>query len=89
MRNSNCNLCGLCKGANTVCLWGEGPTPCDIMIIGRDPGEQEDNVGRPFVGRSGQLLDELLQAAGLKRENVYISNICKCRPPGNRPHTLE
>lgn len=88
MRNPNCNLCGLCKGVNTICLWGEGPTPCDVMIIGRDPGEQEDKVGRPFVGRSGQLLNELLQAAGLKREEVYISNVCKCRPPGNRPHTL-
>lgn len=89
MRNPNCNLCGLCKGVNTICLWGEGPTPCDIMIIGRDPGEQEDKEGRPFVGRSGLLLNELFQVAGLKRENVYISNICKCRPPGNRPHTLE
>ena len=89
MRNPNCNLCGLCNGINTVCLWGEGPTPCDVMIIGRDPGEQEDKMGRPFVGRSGQLLNELLQAADLKREDVYISNICKCRPPGNRPHTPE
>ncbi len=58
------------------------------MIIGRDPGEQEDKAGRPFIGRSGQLLNELLQAAGLNRENVYISNVCKCRPPENRPHTL-
>ena len=88
MRNPNCNLCGLCSSVNTVCLWGEGPTHCDVMIIGRDPGEQEDKEGRPFVGRSGQLLNELLQAAGLKREDVYISNVCKCRPPGNRPHTL-
>ncbi len=89
MRNPNCTLCGLCNNINTICLWGEGPTPCDIMVIGRDPGAEEDNEGRPFVGRSGQVLNELLQAAGIKRENVYISNLVKCRPPGNRPHTLE
>jgi len=89
MRNPNCNLCGLCNGVNTVCLWGEGPTPCDVMVIGRDPGEEEDKEGRPFVGRSGKLLKELLQAAGLKREDVFISNLVKCRPPGNRPHTSE
>jgi len=87
MRNPACNLCDLCKGVNTVCLWGEGPTPCDIMVIGRDPGADEDREGRPFVGGSGRLLNELLQVAGLPRENIYISNICKCRPPGNRPHT--
>ena len=89
MRNPNCNLCGLCNGVNTICLWGEGPTPCDVMVIGRDPGKEEDKEGRPFVGRSGKLLKELLQAAGLKREDVFISNICKCQPPGNRPHTSE
>lgn len=89
MRNPNCNLCGLCNGVNTICLWGEGYPPCDVMVIGRDPGEEEDKIGRPFVGRSGKLLEELLQAAGLKREDVFISNICKCRPPGNRPHTSE
>ena len=89
MRNSNCNRCTLCNGVNTICLWGKGPTPCDIMIIGRDPGEQEDRSGYPFVGESGQLLDTLLHAAGLTRENVYITNLVHCRPPKNRPHTLE
>lgn len=89
MRNPNCSLCGLCKGVNTICLWGEGQTPCDIMVIGRDPGEQEDKKGQPFIGRSGQLLNELLQAAGLRRKDVYISNLVKCRPSENRPHTLE
>jgi len=87
MRNPNCTLCGLCKGVNTVCLWGKGPTPCDIMILGRDPGEKEDIKGELFVGRSGKLLNEFLQAAGLKRENVYITNVVKCHPFKNRPHT--
>lgn len=89
MRNSNCNLCNLCKGVNTICLWGEGPAPCDTMIIGRDPGEQDDKEGRPFTGKIGQLLNELLQVAGIKRENVYVSNVCKCKPPENRPYTSE
>lgn len=89
MRNPNCNLCGLHKNAKSPCLWGEGPTPCDVMVIGRNPGEFEDKIGRLFVGRSGALLDELLQAANIKRENVYITNVVKCFSPGNRPYTTE
>lgn len=83
-RNPNCNLCKLCNGVRTVCVWGEGITPCDIMIIERDPGEQEDIQGRPFVGDSGKLLNEFLSVAGLQRNHVFIDNITKCRPPGNR-----
>ena len=86
-RNINCTNCSLYQNCRTICLWGTGPTPCDIMIVGRDPGEQEDQQGIPFVGRSGGLLNEWLKIAGLERNNVYISNIVKCRPPLNRTPT--
>ena len=89
MRNSNCTDCGLCKGVNTVCLYGEGPESADIMFIGRDPGENEDLLGRPFVGRAGVLLDELMVHGGIDRSKVYVTNIVKCRPPGNRQPTDE
>jgi DNA polymerase len=59
------------------------------MIIGEAPGEQEDLQGEPFVGRAGQLLNEMIRAIGLKREEVYIANIVKCRPPGNRDPAAE
>jgi DNA polymerase len=63
---------------------GEGNKVADIMFIGEGPGEQEDIQGRPFVGRAGELLTRMLAAIGLTREGVYITNIVKCRPPGNR-----
>ncbi len=63
---------------------GEGNKAADIMCIGEGPGEQEDIQGRPFVGRAGELLTRMLAAIGLTREEVYITNIVKCRPPGNR-----
>lgn len=63
---------------------GEGPTKCEIMFIGEGPGFYENEQGRPFVGAAGKFLDELLAQAGLKREDVWITNIVKCRPPGNR-----
>jgi DNA polymerase len=63
---------------------GEGPAPADVMIVGEAPGASEDKQGRPFVGRAGRLLDELLEAAGLSREAVFITNVLKARPPGNR-----
>ena len=63
---------------------GEGPANAEIMFIGEAPGFHEDVQGRPFVGAAGQFLDELLQGIGLKREEVYITNVVKCRPPGNR-----
>lgn len=83
-RNPNCNLCRLCNGVKTVCIWGTGPSPCDIMLIGRDPGEQEDIEGKPFVGPAGKLLNEFLNATGLNRSQVRISNLVRCRPPNNR-----
>lgn len=68
---------------------GKGPIPCDVMIIGEAPGETEDKLGEPFVGRAGKRLDEALIAAGLKRDEIYITNIYKHRPPGNRKPTKE
>lgn len=63
---------------------GEGPAHAEIMLIGEGPGFYENEQGRPFVGAAGQFLDQLLQAAGLKRTDVWIGNVVKCRPPGNR-----
>ena len=63
---------------------GEGPENASLMIVGEAPGAEEERTGRPFVGRSGRLLTEILAAAGLKREEIFITSICKCRPPKNR-----
>jgi len=65
-------------------VFGEGNPSAGLAVIGEAPGAEEDASGRPFVGRSGQLLDKILQAAGFARQEVYICNILKCRPPGNR-----
>jgi len=79
-----CNACPLYKSRkNTVP--GEGnPSQPDILFIGEDPGADEDTQGRPFVGAAGQLLDKMINAMGYKREEVFITNMVKCRPPGNR-----
>ncbi|MGE0597856.1 MAG: uracil-DNA glycosylase family protein [Dehalococcoidia bacterium] len=79
----NCPLCAL-SATRTNAVPGEGPVPAEVMCIGEAPGANEDKQGRPFVGNAGQFLSELLGAAGLKREQVYICNVLKCRPPGNR-----
>jgi uracil-DNA glycosylase len=63
---------------------GEGSATAEVMLVGEAPGASEDELGRPFVGRAGRLLDELLAEAGLEREQVYITNVVKARPPGNR-----
>ena len=63
---------------------GEGPAPAEVMIVGEAPGASEDQKGRPFIGRAGRLLDELLAEAGLQREEVFITNVLKARPPNNR-----
>jgi uracil-DNA glycosylase family 4 len=63
---------------------GEGNPDADVMLVGEAPGRNEDEQGRPFVGRAGKLLDELLAEAGLEREQVFITNVVKARPPGNR-----
>lgn len=83
-RNSKCKLCELHKTAQTVCLMGNGPVPADIMIIGEAPGFREDDVSKPFAGRSGQLLRKSLEDIGLSPEQCFITNVNKCRPPDNR-----
>lgn len=83
---SGCSRCQLRSGCQGV-VFGEGNPFSPIMFVGEGPGQTEDELGRPFVGKAGQLLDKILQAAGLPRESVYITNIVKCRPPGNRTPT--
>lgn len=78
-----CTDCRLSEHRTTV-VFGAGDPHADLMIIGEGPGQQEDEQGLPFVGRSGQLLDRLLGEIDLRREDVYIANVVKCRPPRNR-----
>ncbi len=78
-----CADCPLSAG-RTRAVPGEGPSDAHIVFIGEGPGYHEDQQGRPFVGPAGKFLDELLASAGLKREDVFITNMVKCRPPGNR-----
>jgi uracil-DNA glycosylase family 4 len=78
-----CQKCILAQG-RTHAVPGEGPDAADIMFIGEGPGFHEDRQGRPFVGAAGQYLDELLEKIDLQREDVFIANVVKCRPPGNR-----
>ena len=68
---------------------GEGPVPCDVMIIGEAPGKNEQEQGRPFVGTAGKVLNEALRNAGLFRDEIYITNVYKFRPPNNRTPTKE
>jgi len=79
----HCSLCRLSDGRNYA-VPGEGPEESDIVFIGEAPGFHEDQQGRPFVGAAGQFLDQLLASIDLKRSDVYITNIVKCRPPNNR-----
>ncbi len=79
----NCQACELGK-TRTNCVFGTGNREADILFVGEAPGEQEDLSGTPFVGRAGQLLDKYLYAVDINREDVYIANILKCRPPKNR-----
>lgn len=80
----SCQKCALADTRTNV-VFGVGPRDAEIMLVGEGPGEQEDLTGEPFVGRAGQLLDEMLSLVGLDRHhNVYIANIVKCRPPKNR-----
>ncbi len=80
---SVCTRCALHK-TRTKSVPGEGPENAEMMCIGEGPGFNEDQQGRPFVGQAGKFLDELLGLAGLKREEVWIGNVVKCRPPNNR-----
>ena len=78
-----CRRCKLAGGRKTI-VFGEGNPRAAVMFIGEGPGADEDEQGRPFVGRAGQLLNRMLQLVGIKRDDVYIANVVKCRPPGNR-----
>ena len=80
---SGCQRCILAQSRKNA-VPGEGPQDAQIVFIGEGPGFHEDQQGRPFVGAAGQFLDELLEGIGLRREDVYIGNVIKCRPPGNR-----
>lgn len=78
-----CSRCGLCR-TRTNMVFGKGSHSAGVMFVGEGPGEQEDLQGKPFVGKAGQLLDRIIAASELPPEHVYICNVVKCRPPGNR-----
>lgn len=84
----SCNRCELHKKRTNV-VFGEGNPRANLMFIGEAPGRDEDLKGRPFVGRAGMLLTKIIKAMGLSREDVYITNVVKCRPPGNRNPALD
>ena len=84
-----CTKCPLAE-TRTQVVFGVGDPPADLLFVGEGPGEQEDLTGEPFVGRAGRLLTTLIEDIGLTRQQVYIANVVKCRPPGNRdPFPLE
>jgi uracil-DNA glycosylase len=84
-----CTKCPL-AASRTQVVFGVGDPDADLLFVGEGPGEQEDLTGEPFVGRAGRLLTTLIEDIGLTREQVYIANVVKCRPPGNRdPQPLE
>lgn len=86
----NCTACPLGTLGRKHVIFGEGNPDAQLMFIGEGPGQQEDLQGRPFVGRSGQLLNKILELVEIKREDTFITNIVKCRPPRNRaPSPLE
>jgi len=80
---AGCTKCRLAEGRTQV-VFGVGDPSADLMFVGEAPGFHEDQQGKPFVGQAGKLLDKLLAGIGLDREQVYIANVLKCRPPGNR-----
>lgn len=82
-RATNCTACSLHTTRTNVVV-GEGSLYSPIMFVGEGPGEEEDKTGRPFVGKAGQLLTKILESVNISREDVYICNIVKCRPPNNR-----
>ncbi len=80
----DCTRCKLCKLGRTQVVFGVGNPRAELMFVGEAPGQDEDIQGEPFVGRAGQLLTKIIEAIGLTRDQVYIANVIKCRPPGNR-----
>jgi uracil-DNA glycosylase family 4 len=81
----DCQRCKLCTSRKNI-VFGNGSETADLMVVGQSAGQEEDLQGEPFVGRSGQLLDKLLLESGFIRSQVYVSNLLKCHPPGNRPN---
>lgn len=79
----DCKKCKLCTNRNNI-VFGQGNKNADIMFIGEGPGADEDTQGIPFVGKAGQLMNKAFEGVGIKRDDVYIANIVKCRPPSNR-----
>ena len=88
INGNGCNKCKLCVGRNNI-VFGVGNKNADIMFIGEGPGADEDIQGEPFVGKAGQLMNKAFDALEIKREEVYIGNIVKCRPPQNRNPELD
>jgi DNA polymerase len=80
----DCKRCKLCKTRKTI-VFGTGNPKAEVVFVGEAPGADEDRTGEPFVGAAGQLLTKMIEAMGLSRQQVYICNVIKCRPPGNRP----
>ncbi len=80
----DCTRCKLCNLGRRQVVFGVGHPNARLMFVGEGPGEEEDKQGEPFVGRAGQLLTKIIEAIGLTRDQVYIANVIKCRPPGNR-----
>ncbi len=81
---ADCRRCKLCTLGRSQIVFGVGHPKARLMFVGEAPGEEEDKRGEPFVGRAGQLLTKIIEAIGLSREQVYIANVIKCRPPNNR-----
>ncbi len=81
---TNCQKCPLAKQGRTQIVFGEGSANAKLMFIGEGPGREEDQQGKPFVGKAGKLLTKILQAMNLTRKDIYITNVVKCRPPNNR-----
>lgn len=79
----DCSRCKLCQNRNNI-VFGSGNPDADLIFVGEGPGEKEDKYGEPFIGRAGQLLTKMIQAMGMERDDVYICNVVKCRPPKNR-----
>lgn len=88
-RTSGCQRCSELVVSRSRTVFGVGPLDAELCFVGEAPGATEDQRGEPFVGEAGQLLDRIIAACGMKRAEVYICNICKCRPPGNRLPTAQ
>jgi uracil-DNA glycosylase family 4 len=89
LRNPKCEACALCNSSVNVCVMGRGNPRAKIVLIGEAPGAKEAETGKPFMGASGRLLGDCLLRAGLGEDEYYVTNINKCRPPGNRTPTAD